>query len=64
MLWALGAFALRIAFHWVQAKRKGVRFDAFDAPSRDISAFYSVREEVGGEPAASKESLSLQGKFW
>ena len=32
LLWGGGACALRIGFHWIQAKRKGHRFDAFDRP--------------------------------
>ena len=32
LLWGGGAFALRIGFQWVQAKRKGLRFDAFERP--------------------------------
>ena len=32
-MWGAGAFALRVGLQWVQAKRKGHRFDAFDHPS-------------------------------
>lgn len=33
LVWGGGAFALRVGFQWIQAKRKGHRFDAFDRPS-------------------------------
>ena len=33
LMWGAGAFALRVGLQWVQAKRKGHRFDAFDRPS-------------------------------
>ena len=32
LLWGGGAFAIRVTFQWIQAKRKGHRFDAFDRP--------------------------------
>lgn len=32
LLWGFGAFAFRVGFQWIQAKRKGHRFDAFDRP--------------------------------
>ena len=32
-MWGAGPFALRVGLQWVQAKRKGHRFDAFDRPS-------------------------------
>ena len=32
-MWGGGAFALRVGLQWVQAKRKGHRFNAFDRPS-------------------------------
>lgn len=32
LLWGGGAFALRVGFQWIQAKRKGHIFDAFDRP--------------------------------
>ena len=34
LLWAFGAFALRIACQFVLAKVKGIRFDALDRPLR------------------------------
>ena len=32
LLWGGGAFALRVGLQWIQAKRKGHKFDAFDRP--------------------------------
>lgn len=32
LLWALGAFAVRISISWIYSKMKGHRFDAFDRP--------------------------------
>lgn len=61
LLWAAGAFALRIAFQWIQAKRKGVRFDAFDRPPPPSPALYTGREESHGPTF----SVSPQkGKFF
>ena len=43
LLWAAGAFALRITFQWIQAKRKGVRFDGLDRPPPPSPALYTGR---------------------
>ena len=44
LLWAAGAFTFRVGFQWVQAKRKGERFDAFDRPPPQSPGFYAGRE--------------------
>ena len=41
LLWALGAFALRIGYHWIMAKVKGHQFDAFDRPPPPPPSFYT-----------------------
>lgn len=77
LLWGGGAFALRVGFQWIQAKRKGHRFDAFDRPPPTQPSTYtsgagSFDEEHEGreEPAEPEErvapiSISPQkGKFF
>ena len=44
LLWAAGAFTLRVGFQWIQAKRKGQRFDAFDRPPPPSPALYTGRQ--------------------
>ena len=68
LLWAAGAFALRIAFQWIQAKRKGVRFDAFDRPPPPSPALYTGREGSSeDEPEEHGPTFSVspqKGKFF
>lgn len=68
LLWAAGAFALRIAFQWIQAKRKGARFDAFDRPPPPRPALYTGREGSSeDEPEEHGPTFSVssqKGKFF
>lgn len=68
LLWAAGAFALRIAFQWIQAKRKGHRFDAFDRPPPSEPALYTGRAESPEEERQDHEhTLTVtpqKGKFF
>ena len=68
LLWAAGAFALRIGFQWIQAKRKGTRFDVFDRPPPPSPTLYTGRDgssEEEPEVHASALSVSPQkGKFF
>lgn len=42
LLWGLAAFGLRIGYHFLLAKFKGRRFDAFDrSPSETMGSFAS-----------------------
>ena len=57
-MWGCGAFALLVALQWVQAKRKGHRFDAFDRPSPVQPSVYS--SDAGSsdeEPHVSQEHV-------
>ena len=54
LLWGGGAFALRVGFSWIQAKRKGRRFDAFDRPSPPIFDEEPEESEGPGESVAPK----------
>ena len=55
-MWGGGAFALRVGLQWVQAKRKGHRFDAFDHPSPiQRSSFSSDAGSVDEQPQEGQE---------
>ena len=66
LMWGGGAFALRVGFQWVQAKRKGHRFGAFDRPSPiQLSPHISDAGSIDEEPQEPQEqvvpiSVSLQ----
>ena len=66
LLWALGAFVLRISISWVHAKVKGHRFDAFDRPRPlepiDFVGRGSMDEER--EAVNRVEASSIKGKFF
>ena len=42
LFWGGGAFALRVGFQWIQAKKKGRRFEAFDRPSPTQSPQHGI----------------------
>ena len=57
-MWGAGAFALRVGLQWVQAKRKGHRFDAFDRPSPIQSLSYiSEAGSFDEEPQEGQEHI-------
>ena len=67
LLWAAGAFFLRVGFQWAFAKIKGHRFDAFDRLSLAGPSLYTGREvssedeqDMVGHPEAS----SVKGRFF
>ncbi len=74
LLWGGGAFGLRVGFQWIQAKRHGRRFDAFDRsppgqPPSYTSGAESFDEEHEGHEAPEERvgpiSISPQkGKFF
>ena len=69
LLWAAGAFAARIAFQWIQAKRKGHRFEAFDRPPPPSPRLYTGRTSPGSEeePEDRENTLTVtsqKGKFY
>lgn len=49
LLWGFGALALRLSVQWVQAKRKGVRFDALDRPDVVEGDGETVQYVAGGD---------------
>ena len=68
LLWAAGAFALRVGLQWMQAKRKGHRFDAFDRPPLPSPNLYTGRQGSSEEESPVDEpALSVtprKGKFF
>ncbi|EXJ61635.1 hypothetical protein A1O7_02064 [Cladophialophora yegresii CBS 114405] len=48
LLWAGGAFALRLSVQWCIAKVRGTRFDALDKPAAPTAAFYTGGAAVAG----------------
>ncbi|KAF6222919.1 hypothetical protein HO133_000970 [Letharia lupina] len=77
LLWGGGAFALRVGFQWIQAKRKGHRFDAFDRPPPTQPSTYTSgagsfdeeheRREEPAEPEERVAPISIspqKGKFF
>ena len=50
LLWGFGACTLRLGYLWIQSKRKGTRFDAFDRPAPP-SNVTPATEEVTGDRA-------------
>ena len=67
LLWALGAFVLRISITWISAKIKGHRFDAFDRPRpQDPVNFVGGRGSIDEEHEAGNdvETSPIKGKFF
>lgn len=73
LLWGCGAFALRVGFQWIQAKRRGHRFDAFDRPPPPQPPPYSgarsfeEEHEERDEPEERVAPISLspqKGRFF
>ena len=75
LLWGFGACALRIGWLWIQAKRKGLRFDAFDRPpvqhhqssmggSQEISSDETREEEERQEHEISFPIEAQKGRFY
>ena len=54
LLWGFGACALRIGWLWIQAKRKGVRFDAFDRPTAPYPPSGSESERISADEARER----------
>ncbi len=57
LLWGGGAFAFRICFQWIQAKRKGQRFDAFDRCSLTQQPPYTSGEGLFDEESEEPEEF-------
>ena len=69
LLWGGGAFGLRVGFQWIQAKRKGHRFDAFDRSPPTQPGVGSFDEEYEGheEPEERVGPINIspqKGKFF
>lgn len=67
LLWALSAFALRIGYHWIMAKAKGHRFDAFDHPlpaSPTVHNGNIDRDDEDTEGVTTVETRPMKGKFF
>lgn len=59
LLWGFGACALRLGCFWIQAKRKGARFDALDRPPTPAM----LAEYAGGGLVASDEDEGRGGQM-
>lgn len=74
LLWAAGAFAIRLVVQWALAKRNGTRFDALDKPAAPTASFYTGGTTPGlGEGEAEiytdsdgveRSSVEVKGKFF
>ena len=72
LLWGFGAFALRLAYQWVNARVKGHRFDALDRPvAPPPPSFYTGRasddenySDVDRQPVVAQEIATPKGKFF
>lgn len=67
LLWAFGAFAIRILCLWVSAKVKGHRFEALDRPRPLEPVDYVGRHDSSEEDhqhVANGDASSLKGKFF
>lgn len=62
LLWALGAFALRLGFTWVTAKIKGHRFDAFDRPPSPTPIAYTGGQEESSDEGRDEPEAVLRVK--
>lgn len=61
-MWGAGAFAIRVGLQWVQAKRKGHRFDAFDSPSPiQPPSYISAAGSFDEEPQEGQEHIVPSG---
>jgi len=63
LLWGFGACALRIGWLWMQAKRKGLRFDALDRPPAPNSSFTTDPQEVLSETPEQVERQDHEVSF-
>ncbi|EXJ66603.1 uncharacterized protein A1O5_10274 [Cladophialophora psammophila CBS 110553] len=59
LLWALGAFGLRLAVQWCIAKIQGTKFDALDKPAAPTASFYTGR--VSPAPGDSEGEVYADG---
>lgn len=57
LLWGGGAFAFRVGFQWIQAKRQGLRFDAFDHPPSTQPPPYTSGAASPDEENEGREEL-------
>lgn len=68
LLWAAGAFALRVSFQCVLAKRSGHRFDAFDRPPPPSPTLYTGRNGSSEEEPSERDNAfkvtSQKGRFF
>ncbi|KAF2717447.1 hypothetical protein K431DRAFT_297764 [Polychaeton citri CBS 116435] len=73
LIWAAGAFCLRITVQWCLAKKRGERFDAFDKPAAPDASFYTGNAEHAEEPedyverdsdGVAKSTVVVKGKFF
>lgn len=52
IIWAIGAFVLRLSYQWIVAKIQGRRFDSFDRPSPP-----ALRTDAGRDDTADGEDF-------
>ena len=55
LLWALGAFALRIGYQYISARVKGHHFDAFDRPPRATPSIHT--DEVASDDSERQDAI-------
>ncbi|OAG38117.1 hypothetical protein AYO21_07707 [Fonsecaea monophora] len=74
LLWALGAFVLRLSVQWCIAKIRGTRFDALDKPAAPSASFYtgrtspttgdSERDVYADGDGVVRSQVEVKGKFF
>ena len=65
LLWALGAFALRIGYQYAEARHKGKRFDAFDQPeylNREVDSSLADPSSRAHEDDVQAEDIEVNRK--
>lgn len=69
LLWGFGALSARLAYQFVSAKIKGVRFEALDRPEYldhrvEGSPEYAVSDEIHNDPQEGLVTVDHKGKFF
>ena len=71
LLWGAGALACRLAYQWVDAKRRGVRFEGLDRPAyldsgrlREGENEYAGSDEIHEDPVEGTVTVDHKGKFF
>ncbi|CZS98216.1 uncharacterized protein RAG0_07025 [Rhynchosporium agropyri] len=69
LLWGFAALAMRLTYRYVEAKRKGTRFDALDRPAYldrrvEGASEYADVGETHSDPQAGLVTVDHKGKFF